>query len=392
MTKWRWSAVTIAIASFCGAMTIPAADSGYFLTARQKGQLVWRGQIQDSESTWYDIWIVPGYVESLRGARQSFQEAGRSLREYVEPQKYRDIRRQSRQCFDAAWDDCIVDFTVQGTPRAWRGYLGKAKKRVNQRVFGWWMAYPWALMQGTVDNVVRVPVGLSAAAIAVGAGVAGVPAYHATNSGFKAAWIATFDGFLWPANVCAWNTVVAPPLAFLGQKPAPSRVDGFWVRMVEDTTSPDKAALAALAEWGSLLGREIGPLDEQRDNAARETERQLAALRSEMRHINQQDSTVKAAINDAERARIDSIRALPPVAVLLDSLARGNWSSNRLSRSREAINAALAERGLTKEQAAEAFLLIERYPPPTRQTRHPRAELEKTDPVRESAHVIEHLE
>ncbi|OQB40644.1 MAG: hypothetical protein BWY06_01105 [Candidatus Latescibacteria bacterium ADurb.Bin168] len=392
MTKWRWSAVTIAIASFCGAMTIPAADSGYFLTARQKGQLVWRGQIQDSESTWYDIWIVPGYVESLRGARQGFEEAGRSLREYVEPQKYRDIRRQSRQCFDAAWDDCIVDFTIEGTPRAWRNYLGKAQDRVNQRVFGWWMAYPWALMQGTVENVVRVPVGLSAAAIAVGAGVAGVPAYHATNSGFKAAWIATFDGLLWPANVCAWTTVIAPPLAFLGQKPAPSRVDGFWVRMVEDTTGPNASALAALVAWGAMLEREVGPLEEQREGLARETESQLSALRDEMRRVNQQDSTAKAAISHAERARVDSTRALPRVAALLDSLARENWSENRLNRNRETIKAALVERGLTEEQATRTIRLLERYPPPSRQTRRAPTDLEKTDPVRESVNVIETLE
>lgn len=372
--------------------TAIALDTGYFLTIGQKGQLIWRGQIQDADRNRYDIWIVPGYAEPLRGGRLGFEKAGRSLREYVEPQKYRDVRRQSRNCFKAAWDDCIVDFTVQGTPRAWRRYLGKAQSRVNQRVFGWWMAYPWALMQGTVDNVVRIPVGLSAAAIAVGAGVAGVPAYHAANSGWRAAWIAGIEGVVWPANVCAWNTVISPPLAFLGQRPAPSRVDGFWVRMVEDTTRPDNTALAALAEWGVLLGREVGPLEEQRESATREAESQLAALRSEMRRINQQDSTAKAAISEAERVRMDSVMALPHVATLLDSLACGNWSKNQLRRNREAIEAALVERGLTDEQAARTIELLERYRPTSRHQRRAPAALDKTDPVRESMHVIENME
>ena len=59
-------------------------DSGYFLSLKQKGQLIGTGRIQDAQGTWYDVWIVPGYVQPARRAKAYLQRAGYDLAEYVQ--------------------------------------------------------------------------------------------------------------------------------------------------------------------------------------------------------------------------------------------------------------------------------------------------------------------
>jgi hypothetical protein len=390
MSTGKWW-VLVSVAALFLAHPAAADDTGYFLTLEQKGQLISRGQVRDSAGTWYDIRIVPGYVEPLRRGQRSFQKAGRSMREYVEPQKYRDIRHQSKSCFDAAYDDCLVDFTIRGTPRAWRKYFGTAQRRVDQRVFGWWMAYPWALMQSTVDNAVRIPFGLAGAVIATGAGVAGVPALHAVNSGWNAAWTASLEGVAFPASVCAWDMVVAPPLALLGQKPAPSRVDGFWVRIVEDQREPDRASFAALARWGALLREEVEPFEQRSQAIALEQRRRLQALRDEMRQVQRQDSTEKAKIRIDEKAHVDSLLASPHHVSLLDSVSSGNWSPGRIRRFSPTIRELLKERGVSDDKINGIINTLEQYPPTTSPPLPPPPKREKTDPVHESIDVIEDM-
>ena len=59
-----------------------------------------------------------------------------------------------------------------------------------------------------------------------------MPGYHLVDSTVRAAWHLGVDTVAIPAAGYAWNTAVAPPMALVGQKPAPQRADGFWVRMV----------------------------------------------------------------------------------------------------------------------------------------------------------------
>lgn len=110
------------------------------------------------------------------------------MREYVESDKYKNLRKQSGEVLEWSYDDCLQDFTFKGAGKAWKKYYGKANARTEKRVFGWWLSYPWATMQGCVDNVVRIPVGLAGTAVGTGWGVAVVPAYHAVDSGVKAVW------------------------------------------------------------------------------------------------------------------------------------------------------------------------------------------------------------
>jgi len=53
-----------------------------------------------------------------------------------------------------------------------------------------------------------------------------------TGFSIKGIWNGGVEGLALPATGLAWNTVVSPPLALFGQKPAKKRVDGFWVRSV----------------------------------------------------------------------------------------------------------------------------------------------------------------
>lgn len=60
-----------------------AVESGYFLTMAQKGQLIWRGRIQDAQGDWYDVWIVPGYVDPGRRTTRYVKRAGSDFAEYI---------------------------------------------------------------------------------------------------------------------------------------------------------------------------------------------------------------------------------------------------------------------------------------------------------------------
>jgi len=67
----------------------------FFLSLRQKGQLIWLGRIQDTFGNEYDIWIVPGYVVPAQRMAKYMGRTGDNFAEYVGREKYHDIRQQS---------------------------------------------------------------------------------------------------------------------------------------------------------------------------------------------------------------------------------------------------------------------------------------------------------
>jgi len=94
-TRWLGVAMLATVMGRSAAAAEPASatgsDAGYFLSLSQKGQLIWKGQIQDSAGTWYDIWIVPGYVAPTREVGTHLRRTGSDFAEYVQAQKYEDL-------------------------------------------------------------------------------------------------------------------------------------------------------------------------------------------------------------------------------------------------------------------------------------------------------------
>ena len=256
-----------------------ADDPGYFLSWQQKKQLTCLGRIQDSAGTWYDVWICPGYAPPGRYAKDHFFAAGRDFREYFEANKYHMLKKGSSACFDWALKECGLGFTVKGIPRAWGRHFSVAHERTKRRVFGWWLAYPWAFMEASVETAFRGALGAAGTAGGIGSGLAVVPAWHALDSAVAGTWNLGVNTIALPAVGIAWNTAVAPPLALVGQKPAESRVDGFWVTVVASGRTPgdrppNAEEMELLARWGMLMLQETKPFEQERAEIERKSKEQ----------------------------------------------------------------------------------------------------------------------
>jgi hypothetical protein len=225
--KKRIMGAGIAALLLLGMVSVRADDPGYFLSFQQKKQLMALGRIKDSAGTWYDVWICPGYVPPGRYARDSFKQAGSDFAEYFEANKYRSLKSGSAACFDWALHDCGMGFTIKGIPRAWGDHFAAATERTELRVFGWWLAYPWAFMESTVETAFRGALGAAGTAGGIASGLVIVPGYHALDSAVAGMWNLSVNTIIVPTVGNTWNTVVSPPLALIGQKPSASRVDGF---------------------------------------------------------------------------------------------------------------------------------------------------------------------
>ena len=368
------------------------SDSGYFLSLAQKGQLIWSGQIKDEAGVWYDIWIVPGYVEPTRQMGTYLQRAGSDFAEYFQKQKYHDLAKNSGDAFEWAYDDCLTKFTAKGVPKAWGRYWSEADKRTSRRVFGWWFAYPWAFMESTVDTAVRVPLGLAGTLLGTAWGSAVVPGYYAVNSTVAGSWHLAVESVALPVAGYAWNTVISPPMALVGQKPAPSRVDGFWVKQLgatEAQTAKNKKKpitqkdVECLAQWGRALMAATQPSENRRQ----ELQKQIAAERETLNKLQKS----WADLGGEERKSVQSLGNDPSLTEIIRYLRDQGFDYQKTSqasidvrRHLESINT------LSPAEISRILTLLSSYPltavPAQPQTLRP-----KTDPVKDSVQVIKDI-
>ncbi len=382
MARLPLTAIFLALL-FSLASSAGADDPGYFLSWQQKKQLMCLGRIQDSAGTWYDVWICPGYSPPARYAKAHLKEAGGDFHEYIEANKYQSLKAGSKACFDWALKECGLGFTVKGIPRAWGKHFSVAHERTQRRVFGWWLAYPWALMEASVETAFRGALGAAGTAGGLASGLAVVPAWHALDSAVAGTWNLGVNTLVLPAAGVAWNTAVSPPLALVGQKPSRSRVDGFWVAVVDSgrvplaqKPTPEDAAL--LGQWGLLLLRETQPFEKERqeiDKTANAQEQEyLRAL---------QDSRTEAGrrrdrVRKEEQARIEQTAVTNEWA----ATTRKQHPDLQYSWAYDAeVSQYLQQQGLPDEDIRRILQLLRTY-------QAPRPIRPKTDPVRRGAEVI----
>jgi hypothetical protein len=359
------------------AQPVPAEDEGYFLSWRQKGQLVGWGCIQDSTGHWYDVWICPGYSNPATYGWEHLQKSGRHFREYTQASKYQRLAENSSDCFEWAFKDCGHDFMLKGIPKAWARYLDKAEERTRRRVFGSVVAYPWAVMEGTFDTTFRLVGGLCGIVGGTAAGAVAVPAWHALDSGVAGSAVFVGQGVILPVAGWTWNTVAAPTLAMIGgPRPAPARADGFWVRMVDDKgrvrTSLSREQLAAAVAWGVLMLTEVQPGSERSDELTKETEQKIAALREEMTRELQR-------LHDETERRVTQLR---------EGSGFPSATPAALRRHAAQIEQALQQdRTISQDDARKIMGLLRRYPPPLPPPAPTPAE--KTDPLRRGIDILQ---
>jgi hypothetical protein len=364
-------------------------DEGYFLSLKQKGQLIWYGEISDDKGNWYNIRICPGYVPPTRIAEKAFRASGRQMAEYVHIKKYRNARRNLHDIFEWTVRDCLWEFTIEGTPKAWGRYFANADRFAERRVFGWWMVYPWAFFQSTVNTAYRVPVGIIGTTGGAVIGGVGVPAWHALDNVTVSMFIVGFKGALLPASGYSWNTIISPPLALFGQKPAESRVDGFWVQRstsmeresknFEDEHFSEKE-LESIGVWGKLLMDRIQPFADERDLV--EKEKIITVQR-----LNEEAEKKKQELFHQEKQAYQRLLASPEAVSLVDRFG-GKYSQSRFKSSRSQVVDYINGQGFTADQLGTIIRLLLEYPPTVSTSTQSR---EYTDPVKESIDVIKEV-
>lgn len=307
------------------------AQAQYFLSSQQKGQLLWYGRIQDEKGKWYDVTICPGYRAPAVGAGIGWKNSGRDLKEYGDPELYRSTGDLCEEVLEWSYEDCLVDFTFEGTGRAWKKYFGQAAIRTEKRTFGWWLSYPWAFCQGTVDNLVRIPCGLAGTAGGTLTGIALIPAWNGAAPAAKSLWHAGIDGTGIPLVQMTWNTGFTPMLALTGQRPAEQRVDGWWLRRVSDPLTvyaPDQKAYAVLTEYASAL------LDESA-GASEKIREEDTLYHQELEKVRQEHRQRRDELQAERNRKIAGFLENPEYANLGRRLRKQGWSARRVRENRE---------------------------------------------------------
>lgn len=366
---------------------------GYFLSCKEKGQLVWLGRIYGADEYWYNVRIVPGYVGPSRYGLRYLKRTGRDLGEYFGAEKYRNLAENSGDAYKWAFKDCFWKFTLKGTGRAWKKYFVKAHERQKKHVFGWWLGYPWAAFQSVVDNTLRIPAGLVGTVGGVSAGTVFVPGYYMTNSLFKASWHLPVQALLVPISGYTWNTIIAPPLAILGQKPTAERADGFWVQRLSDeelrlalvSHEPlNQNEVRQLADWTQFLLTEFQPFLAEKKRVDQETEEQI-------KKIQENAAVKKGQIETAQTVHLQTVLSDSMQQHKLPVMPTAQLDSVQIVRQAHLIIRELRHRkSYDHQEIRKIYELIKKYPAP--QIVHARKKLEKTDPLKEGVEVIREID
>lgn len=337
--------VAAACAVVLGAGSMAACAGEYFLDAGQRRDLLLYGRLTGHDQALYDIWIVPGYVPPGRHVRSGWAHAGEALGHYGDPDYYHDTLDITRKAMRYARRDIVGEFALRGSGEAWTGAVANAQRRVERRVFGWQLAWPWALLSATTGTVVRTGIGVPGGVGAWAGSALVVPAVALVAPAGIGAGYALGEGVAVPLAGVGWNTLVAPPLALVGEQPAAERADGWWMKRLADPARADMQA--RLADWqrgwpGSeeLTALRDDMVQAQAAHAAQvaELEKALAVEQGRWREIRERQSAQYAdlALREA-MARLPALRA---------DLAAQGYTPARLEAERAALEQALVDGGL----------------------------------------------
>lgn len=280
------------------------AQAEYFLDMSQKGELISRGQMTGRDGALYDVWIVPGYEGPGRMAKQGWIAAGRDLKDYADPEMYRDMAHTGRDSLRFARRDAIGKFAFRGSATAWSEAFATAQQRTSKRVFGWWFAYPWATIEATGESVVRMGLGVPGGILIGGLGSTVVPVAEFLWPAGKSLYHASVPGAVLPLASAGWNTVIAPPLSVLGQQPDAERADGFWMKRIDPsrTDAHLQAGIRDVEAWAEVVrstpalklnAQERARLQQQHADRVREA---MAALDEQRRQEDQQYLAARIAM------------------------------------------------------------------------------------------------
>lgn len=380
------SAVAVAVLLGLGGMSTALADeAGYFLSGPQKQELILRGQMHDEEQRLYDVWIVPGYVVPKESAKKGWRKARDSLRTYSKPDFFPDLHKYADQTWRFGTKEALREFAFKGTRNAWQKDMKVAGERTRKRVFGWWLAYPWGVLEATTESVFRLGTGIPTGLALAGAAYTAVPAVYVAIPTVMSVAHASGEGTGYPLIAAGWNTVIAPPLAVFGQRPAPQRADGFWMKQVDDPRLKDM--IGELSSWRDALTK-AQPTAE-RDAAVKRLEDERTAqtqdLYARIKVIEQASGEKVAQVRSDWMGGVMQ-RATEQRSGVLARLKQGDMPPELLAAQRDAVVAGLTGNGWTRDEANKLVEVL--LGKPVDLSAPQRKADDKADPVKRAVEIL----
>ncbi len=362
-------------------LPITTHADNYFLTVQQKQELVLRGQLHDEQQRLYDIWIVPGYVEPLKHVQKGWRNAGEALQHYGDAKFYDDIKKYSNKTWRYGHKTILNKYTFTGSKKAWQNDMATASQRTQKRVFGWWLAYPWGVFEATTESVFRLATGITVGVAVAASAYTLVPAISMTWPVVESAGFASIQGTAYPLVASAWNTVIAPPLALLGQQPAPQRADGFWMKQVDDPNLQDLAEI--VIKWQRQLAVN-NPTNEA--VATKDKKAQIQRLYQQIKELEQQVQQDEKAQQSQQISQL-LLNAQQQKPQLEAELQSKGLSLAMLARNRQAIKVKLSVLNLSYEDLDKLLdvLLVDGVP----QNLPERSSNDKIDPLQRSLDILQ---
>ena len=299
------------------------SKSEYFMNSKQKIELLKYGRVT-IEQELFNILICPGYLPPIESSFKNYKQSKTNLGEYFHQKKYTDCKKNMKKSYKFAFKECLKEFTVEGAGKSWRKKFSKANIRVDKKVVGYLFAYPWALFTSVVDNVVRIPIGISGVAVGTTWATIIVPAHYSTNSLIKATWNFTFEGTFIPATQLVWNTGVTLPIALFSQRPSTERSDNFWVQHIANVNND---YIYAPEKVTNILWENVEDLDKKLKN--------YQSNNSQTAKIDAKIDSLKNVLKElrAEKKEIEEQNKAAEDKFILEQLAQNfNNPENKLSQ------------------------------------------------------------
>lgn len=371
----------VAIALMLAAAPETALADEYFLDGAQKVELLMQGRITGRDGAQYDVWLVPGYAPPSRHIGKGWRAAGEDLKTYRKPEYYRKAGEIARKTMRYARRDLVAEYAFAGSSQAWREASADARRRVDRRVFGWWLAWPWALVEASAESVWRVGVGVPGGAAVWLGGAAGVPVGTLVYPAAMSAGHALGEGTALPLAAAGWNTVVAPPLALAGQQPSPERADGWWMTRLRDPAEDDiRGRFVAWQQgWQSepeLAGRRAEVVERTEAHQA-----VIAGLQAALAAEQKAWASTGRELSDAYQ-QMALQRALAALPALQQEMAAQGYSPARLEAMQDLLREELVKQGMDRATADRVLAGLTARNPAT-PPEPARREGNKTDPLKQ---------
>lgn len=367
-------------------------SDGGWATWAQRGQLLWRGAMTDSQGRVYNVRILPGYVAPWEFAKQGWTDATKNLGEYAKSSTWTSMGDDMKSAFKWGWKTSLWEFGLQGSKDSWKENFETAKTRTTLKTFGWPVAYPWAIIASAFETAVRVPIGSAGALVGTALAGVGVPVVETAWPATKAVWNGGVNGVVLPVAAWSWQTVAAPPGAALASAPSPSRADGTWMKLEQPKIAPappiigseaiPENVLADLAHYAS----ETAKLDADRNTSLTDLQRRET---DELEAVRARYTAERKVIQDTRFQTLQVWLTRPENREAIVRLAQQGGDGATIRAATETLVQQLKARGFSEAQARAALNKLALSPIVGRTQVNPA--YDKTDPLRGAIDTIKNI-